>query len=266
MKKNTRAKRSFVLLENKLKDIYINPDMFKDWLKKQLNFTNYSTNNRYLIYFQKPDAKYVASYNKWKELGFPVIKSGGIKILCPVLLEVFRDDSGKCKLVKEATESEKELIKNGKISTAKILHDYIEKTVFDIDCTNATEKDLVDLKIIRDKKISKLNIEEISSKLSENLNIKCKSNNPYENIYDIVKTYVKNMANESNMFDDDTTNIITEAVTYSVLSQMHIDTTLFEFKALNNLNYEKDAETLSKVSNEICNATDYMVNMLMKIF
>ena len=246
--------------------MFKNPDMFMDWLTSQLNFHQYSAHNRALIYFQNPEARYVASYLKWKELGFQVVKSGGIKVLCPVFLTVFTDKNDKTKSIKNATEDEKEAIKNGVLHTKKILRDYTEKTVFDIACTNATEEDLVALQQKKNEYLYSFSAKEISKKLCEYLERPQNDPNPYKNIYNIVKDEVSKLAEEEGMFDENQKRIIEEGVTFVVLNQMQIDTTLFTFETLKNIDYENDIDTLMSISKEICNASDYMVNELSKAF
>lgn len=66
---------------------------YKDYLRKQAKFYRYSPRNMSLIFWQKPDATYVAGFNTWKSLGRMVRKGEkGLSILAPIPL---KDDEGK---------------------------------------------------------------------------------------------------------------------------------------------------------------------------
>lgn len=56
-------------------------------------FHNYSFGNQMLIYIQKPEAKEVAGYNRWEEMGRQVIKGErGIEILAPVMIKKKKEE------------------------------------------------------------------------------------------------------------------------------------------------------------------------------
>lgn len=245
-----------------MEQMYKNPEMFTEWLKVQLNFKEYSATNRAYIYFQNPKARFVATYKKWKELGFPVKRSGDIKILCPVFVKGFEDENGKFKSLKHATDDEKKKVEAGIYKKKQILYDYRLISVFDISNTDATEEDLIHLLAESKKNQYPYKPEEILSGLCEYLEVESKDENPIDGIYHVVHSHIEEMVNQEEIFDEDTGNIVTEAVTYTVLSQLNIDTTLFEFKMLNNLNYESDMETLNKLNYLICTATDNVINEL----
>ena len=59
-------------------------DEFKAWLEFLGNFYNYSYNNTWLIFTQRPTATHVATYKKWEKMGRHVKKGEkGIAILVP---------------------------------------------------------------------------------------------------------------------------------------------------------------------------------------
>jgi hypothetical protein len=59
-------------------------------------FYHYSAHNCHLIMIQRPDARRVAGYNRWRELGRQVRKgSKGIAILCPAPIRGEKDDAGE---------------------------------------------------------------------------------------------------------------------------------------------------------------------------
>lgn len=74
---------------------------FKQYLKAMSVFHGYSPRNAALIFFQKPDATYVAGYDEWKKLGRYVRRGEtGISIFAPVkaaekIDKPVLDDNGK---------------------------------------------------------------------------------------------------------------------------------------------------------------------------
>ena len=63
----------------------------KKFLDNMVNFNNYSLNNQYLIWLQKPDSKYVTSFNAFSKMGYYINKGEkGIKILFPVFLKFIK--------------------------------------------------------------------------------------------------------------------------------------------------------------------------------
>lgn len=65
---------------------YLQSDRYKELLQTFSKFHEYSLNNSILIYLQKPQASYVASYTSWKNDFNRQVRKGekAIKILCPV--------------------------------------------------------------------------------------------------------------------------------------------------------------------------------------
>lgn len=62
----------------------MNSDNFKEYLKLQSTFHNYSFNNTILILLQNPEASMVAGYKSWEKLGRHVMRGEkGIRILAP---------------------------------------------------------------------------------------------------------------------------------------------------------------------------------------
>lgn len=233
-----------------------------------MKFRQYSVLNRMLIYSQIPEAKYVASYNKWKELGFQVIKKGGIKILCPSFRKGFINEDGHWKSLQKATDDEKTKIESGALKKKDFIYDYMTRTVFDISCTNATEEDLVKLQQNKNKTDYPVAAEDVLKSLEDYFTPSLSSDitNTYDRIYEIVHKFVKDLVEEESSFEEEPGKIVTEAITFATLNQMHIDTSLFEFKALNSLDYTSDYESLVELNKYIINGTDYTVNELSKAF
>ena len=82
-----------------------------------VNFNNYSLNNQYLIWLQKPDSKYVTSFNAFSKMGYHINKGEkGIKILFPVFLKFIKvntnDSQFKIKPIYLLTEEELKKLKD----------------------------------------------------------------------------------------------------------------------------------------------------------
>ena len=82
-----------------------------------VNFNNYSLNNQYLIWLQKPDSKYVTSFNAFSKMGYYINKGEkGIKILFPVFLKFIKVDTNdsqfKIKPIYLLTEEELKKLKD----------------------------------------------------------------------------------------------------------------------------------------------------------
>ena len=76
-------------LENGVEELFTS-DRYTQYLQTMSKFHNYSFNNTLLIAMQKPDATFVAGYNKWKSMGRQVTKDQkGIKIF--PLCEIWRE-------------------------------------------------------------------------------------------------------------------------------------------------------------------------------
>lgn len=116
-----------------------NPQMIADFLdfRAKHNFYNYSVRNTMMIQKQNPGAIFVASFNKWKELGSRVQKGQkGMKILVPAKVTLFKPEgTAKYKKLSQATRQEKALIASGQIQTV-VKNTYTIGHVFDIGQTN----------------------------------------------------------------------------------------------------------------------------------
>jgi hypothetical protein len=67
-----------------------------EYLNFAARFHNYSRANQMLILLQKPDATMVASYQRWKELGYQVARGqAGIRILAPSFQKVKRNEAAR---------------------------------------------------------------------------------------------------------------------------------------------------------------------------
>ena len=107
-------------------------------------FYQYSPNNALLIHLQNPHATFVASFTKWKDMGYSLKKGAKhMKISRPIESAKFpRDVNGKTKMidVKNATAEEKSKIANGEIKVEKVKK-FVPHQVFDISQTTCPPED-----------------------------------------------------------------------------------------------------------------------------
>lgn len=118
------------------------PEDILEFLHFSSRFYQYSTNNKILIYRQNPGARFCASYNKLKEMGYQVQRGQkGMEILVPAAVTYWYDDNiSQWKRLSEAGKEEKAKIKAGEIETKKITVFKIGHT-FDIGQTNCPVAD-----------------------------------------------------------------------------------------------------------------------------
>ncbi len=121
------------------------PEQIAELLAFKSKFHTYSINNSVLIQRANPGATYVASFDRWKELGYSVKRGQrGIKILVPRTSTLFRtvDETGRpiTKRLRDATPEEKERIRSGEIKTYQRTH-FSTGSVFDISQTTCPPED-----------------------------------------------------------------------------------------------------------------------------
>lgn len=121
------------------------PEQIAELLAFKSKFHTYSLNNSVLIQRANPGATYVASFDRWKELGYSVKRGQrGIKILVPRTSTLFRtvDETGRpvTKRLRDATPEEKEKIRSGEIETYQRTH-FSTGSVFDISQTTCPPED-----------------------------------------------------------------------------------------------------------------------------
>lgn len=126
---------------NKARNYFISPEKYRELLDFSAKFHNYSFNNTILIMMQNPNASYVGSFKKFRDLGFSVKKGEhGMKIFVPVKIKLIRDGN-KLKKLTCATEEEKMRIAAGELSICEKTY-FKPGTVFDISQTTIPQEDL----------------------------------------------------------------------------------------------------------------------------
>lgn len=135
-------------INDKIEDFLDNSQELKDFMEfRQNNFYHYSIRNNVLIFKQDKTATMVASFKKWQEMGYNIIKGAkAIKILVPLIRK--RKDEGK---------------------EEQYVYGYKYANVFDIKSTIATEKAIAIPKIDTRMKLgnSKYKITELFNKSKE---------------------------------------------------------------------------------------------------
>ncbi|WP_408021235.1 DUF3991 domain-containing protein [Staphylococcus epidermidis] len=129
-------------LVERVKEFKDNPEKVQEYLNFVAKCPSYSYRNLLLIQSQYPSAKYVGSYNHFKNKGFHVMRGEkGIKILSPKFKKHVNVD-GKLLPLNKVDESIQEKVKNNELKAIDKVYGYKPVTVFDVTQTNAKADDL----------------------------------------------------------------------------------------------------------------------------
>lgn len=114
-----------------------NPEQIAELLQFKQQFHSYSIRNCSLILKSNPYITFVASFKDWKDKGYNVKRGEkGIAIYYPAFLVTFTDSEGNQKYLKNATQEEKELVKQGVLPKKQVLSHFDIGYVFDISQTD----------------------------------------------------------------------------------------------------------------------------------
>lgn len=138
----------FDILKGEIVDIAKNyqadPKLAAELFAFKTQFYQYSLNNALLIHLQNPHATFVASFTKWKSMGYSIKKGAKhMKISRPIEIAKFpREVNGKTKMidVKNASTEEKAKIASGEIKVEKVTK-FVPHQVFDISQTTCPPED-----------------------------------------------------------------------------------------------------------------------------
>lgn len=137
-KKGTPQDIAKTPMSDLMKDVhnyFVEPEKTLELLNFLSRFHGYSIRNRMLIAKQREGALAVASFSKYRQMGYSVKKGEkGIKILVPFKKETFIRNKKEIP-VKYATEAEKAKIKAGKLLVKQSIR-FIHGNVFDVSQTN----------------------------------------------------------------------------------------------------------------------------------
>lgn len=145
--KQEEVKQLTETMNQSIESYFETSEQMAEHLTFMMQFYQYSLRNTALIRSQFNGAQAVGSYKFWQEKGFQVQKGEkAIQILVPNKTQPkFKDENGKWKSIKKATEQEKELINKGEL-VEKASRLYFGKgSVFDVSQTNAKSSDLPDV-------------------------------------------------------------------------------------------------------------------------
>ena len=143
--KSTAQDKAVKLIEKaneKIKTFKQKPENVVKYLDFLSQFNQYSARNNLLIQNQRKGAIAVATFPKFKELGYTVNRGEvSMQILRPNIYEYFKEPETKIlKPVNKATESEKKLIADKKINIFT-KRTYSQMNVFDVTQTNMSKED-----------------------------------------------------------------------------------------------------------------------------
>lgn len=146
--KQSLTRENFDKLTSEIAEIAKNyqadPKLAAELFAFKTQFYQYSLNNTLLIHLQNPHATFVASFTKWKSMGYSIKKGAKhMKISRPIEIAKFpRDVNGKTKMidVKNANAEEKAKIANGEIKVEKVTK-FVPHQVFDISQTTCPPED-----------------------------------------------------------------------------------------------------------------------------
>ncbi|MGJ9459926.1 LPD25 domain-containing protein [Oceanobacillus sp. CF4.6] len=144
--KREEVKQLTETMNQSIESYFETPEQMAEHLAFMMQFYQYSLRNTALIQNQFRGARAVGSYKFWQEKGFQVQKGEkAIQILVPNKTQPkFKDENGKWKSIKKATEQDKELIKKGDLEKNKSELYFARGSVFDVSQTDAKANNLPD--------------------------------------------------------------------------------------------------------------------------
>lgn len=117
------------------------PEEIAELLAFKAKFHSYSVGNAILMQNQNPYAAFVASFQKFKEMGYSVKKGEhGMKIFVPVTVTLLKDEDGSWTPLSKASDELKLQAKAG-LTEKRTVTRYKLGTVFDISQTNCPVED-----------------------------------------------------------------------------------------------------------------------------
>jgi antirestriction protein ArdC len=249
---------------------FLNSNKWKEFLKFQSHFYNYSFGNTVMIFMQKENATYVAGFKTWNKLG-RYIKKGekAIKILAPVKVKVKEEKKNKENEEKKGREEQKERY---------VLKGFKVVNVFDISQTEG--KDVPE--ICRELKGKSVKIETLYNKLLSIIKIPVIREplrgpkgyyDPLKNIISIkedmdpkqkLKTLVHEYAHyklhsKKTDFTRAEQEVQAEGIAFIVLNHFGIDTSSYSFEYITTYSYKepqillKHGLIMQKTAEEIIN-------------
>ena len=235
-------------------------------------FRHYSFYNTLLIYFQKPEASYVAGYVAWKDQGFIINKgSKAIKILAPRFYKYYENNDKTVFINKDDSIPDDVEIEEGIY--------FIPVSVFDISQTTKTEKakDIItdyyysignDFKNeylkLKDKiEVEGLKVIETNNGIAEgtasNNTITIKNTRDYNNRFlTLLHEYAHVLADHSNgEFTKQDKEVQAEAVSYMVAKSLGLEN---PFSKDYILHWGKDKKTFTENLEKVLEVTNKIMD------
>lgn len=245
------------ILENLRKqaiDSFKNESDIKKFLDNIVNFNNYSFNNQCLIWLQNSEAKYVASFKTFANMGYyPKEGETSIKILVPYFLKFaklnYEDDTFEIKPLYLLNDKELKKYKDKKDNSVTFYKQKVTNfgigTVFDISQTNmpleAIEKELNP--VLEDNRADSIVDVFIKAIYKNGFKVK------YEDIKGGAKGYC-DFSNNTIVIKNDLSNLMRLKVVIHEyghsLAHKHLKDNYKEYKEHRN-QYETEAESIAYV-------------------
>ncbi|PKE11089.1 hypothetical protein CW685_08285 [Macrococcoides caseolyticum] len=235
----------------------MNVEDVKEYFEFMSNMYDYSPRNIGMMKNQYPGAEFVASKEKFKELGFDILENQKpIKILAPNKVTYMKLGNDNLKQLKYATKEEREKVKNKEIKTVQKTF-YKLAPVYDLTQTNAKPEDYpkvypnarIDLKLDNPKLA--LEIKKANIKYLEKLGIPVSVENFSVNGLGTAKGYYEPLNHKIalNSLNTESENVMTLVhETAHALMHNKESTYVKEYKGLNVK--ELEAELTSFVVNK----------------
>ena len=225
------TREEFDKLTSEISDIAKNyqadPKLAAEYFSFKAQFYQYSPNNALLIHMQNPHATFVASFTKWKDMGYSLKKGAKhMKISRPIEIAKFpREVNGKTTMVdvKNANAEEKAKIANGEIEVKKIKK-FVPHQVFDISQTTCPPEDYP----------------KIFSRGYENIE--------QAQLYECIKEYAKDSG--FSVVEEDMSSISLNGYYMRDDDSIHINSTLQDSKKLETIAHELAHGVLHKTSTQ----------------
>ncbi len=283
---DNKTKEIMEKLENGIKET-MDSEKYKEFLKVQSQFHNYSFNNAMLIFLQRPDATRVAGYKTWQKLGRYVKKGEkGIGILAPC---PYKYDKWVDKIDPKTNEPIKDPKTGEVIKEKKTIEGiYFKKvSVFDIKQTDGKElptlcNELQGNSINAEKIVNA--IKSISETPIVFKNIESGAKGYYSRLENIIaikegmslnqtaKTLIHEYAHSklhsaesSKLLDRATKEVQAESVAFIVSNRFGVDTSQYSFEYLASWSSGRDLKELKQSFDLIQKTSNDIISKIEKV-
>lgn len=242
------AKEKIKEFEQKMVELYKDPTDFQAWLKTALKFRQYSYSNQMLIHAANPNATYLATSHRWKQLGVNVLDFHPINIVRPNYTKYILVD-GKRILWKDMTKQQKQDVEDKKIKLYTYMSSMGCCPLFDITQTDATEEMLMKL-VIEKKKDHDL--EKVYEKLCTEYEIEPEEKKVpiLQRLYDFFGLQF-NSFELTEDFSCEEKAVAKECYIYAALDTLGIASEICDFNILNDLDEQTSIDRLKTLSKQI---------------